>query len=88
MPTVAETVPNFSNDGWMALVAPAGTPQPIIERLNAESVKILKSSDVTARIAEFGLQTVGNSAAECAAVMQSEYEKWGKIARQYDIHID
>jgi tripartite-type tricarboxylate transporter receptor subunit TctC len=88
VPTVAETVPSFSNDGWMALVAPAGTPQPIIERLNAEAVKILKSSDVTARIAEFGLQTVGNSVAECTAVMQSEFEKWGKIARQYDIHVD
>lgn len=88
VPTVAEAVPNFSNDGWMALVAPAGTPQPIIERVNAEAVKILKSSDVTARIAELGLQTVGNSVAECTAVMQSEFEKWGKIARQYDIHVD
>ena len=88
VPTVAETVPNFSNDGWMALAVPAGTPQPIIDRLNAEAVKVLKSNDVRSRIADLGLQAVGGTAAECASLMRSEYEKWGKIARQYDIRAE
>jgi tripartite-type tricarboxylate transporter receptor subunit TctC len=88
VPAVAETVPNFSNDGWMALVAPAGTPQPIVERLNVEAVKVLKSADVRSRIADLGLEAVGGTAAECAALMKAEYEKWGKIARQYDIRAE
>jgi tripartite-type tricarboxylate transporter receptor subunit TctC len=88
VPAVAETVPNFSNDGWMALVAPAGTPQPIIDRLNVEAVKVLKSIDVRSRIADLGLQAAGSTAAECAALMRSEYEKWGRIARQYDIRAE
>jgi tripartite-type tricarboxylate transporter receptor subunit TctC len=88
VPTVAETVPGFSNDGWMALLAPARTPQAIVERLNAETVKILKSPDVAVRIGELGLQAAGSSISDLAVLMQSEFHKWGKIARQYNIQTD
>jgi len=88
VPTVGETVPNFSNDGWMALMVPAGTPQPIVDRLNTEAVKALKSNDVRSRIADLGLQAAGGTAAECGSLMKAEYDKWGKIARQYDIRAD
>ena len=88
VPTVGETVPSFNNDGWMALMVPAGTPQPIVSRLNAEAAKALKSDDVRSRIADLGLQAVGGTAAECASLMKAEYDKWGKIARQYDIRAD
>ena len=88
VPTVAETLPAFAHDGWMALVVPAGTPGSIVERLNTEAAKILKSDDVRTRIAELGLQTVGGSITDCAALMRAESDKWGKLARQYNIRVD
>jgi tripartite-type tricarboxylate transporter receptor subunit TctC len=88
VPTVAETLPTFAHDGWMALLVPAGTPTSIAERLNTEAVKILKSDDVRAKIAELGLRTVGSSMADCAALMRAESDKWGKIAHQYGIRVE
>lgn len=88
VPTVAETVPNFDNDGWMALVAPAGTPSAVIGRLNAEAVRALKAPEVRSRIADLGLQAVGSTADQCSALIKSEFDKWGKIARQYQIRAD
>ncbi|CAN7492608.1 tripartite tricarboxylate transporter substrate binding protein [Variovorax sp. LjRoot290] len=88
VPAVAEIVPNFDNDGWMALVAPAGTPPAVIDRLNAEAVKALKAPEVRSRIADLGLQAVGSTAGQCSALIKSEFDKWGKIARQYQIRAD
>lgn len=88
VPAIAEAVPNFDNDGWMALVAPAGTPGAIIDRLNVEAVKALNAPEVRARIADLGLQAVGSTAGQCSALIKSEFDKWGKIARQYQIRAD
>lgn len=66
VPAIAEAVPNFDNDGWMALVAPAGTPLAIIDRLNVEAVKALNTPEVRSRIADLGLQAVGSTAASRA----------------------
>ena len=88
VPAIAEAVPNFDNDGWMALVAPAGTPGAIIDRLNVEAVKALNTPEVRSRIADLGLQAVGSTAGQCSALIKSEFDKWGKIARQYQIRAD
>ena len=88
VPAIAEAVPNFDNDGWMALVAPAGTPGAIIDRLNVEAVKALNTPEVRSRIADLGLQAVGSTAGQCSALIRSEFDKWGKIARQYQIRAD
>ncbi len=88
VPTVSETLPGYSADGWQGFVVPAGTPAPIVARLNAEVVRALKSTEVSARLTEFGLQPVGNSADEFTAVMRLESEKWGRIARENKIRIE
>ena len=79
LPTVAESVPGFSIDSWYGIVAPAGTPQPIIRKLNAEIVRIMSTPAVVGYLAKEGAVPKGSSPAELAATMQAELAKWGKV---------
>ena len=58
IPTVAETLPGFEATTWFAMFAPAGTPRPIIDKLNAEAVRIFKLPDVQERLQKLGLEPV------------------------------
>jgi tripartite-type tricarboxylate transporter receptor subunit TctC len=88
VPTVAETLPGYSADGWQALVVPSSTPREIAQRLNTEVVKILHSPDIVARLAHLGLVPMGNSIDSFATSMRQEHEKWGKIARDNQIRVE
>jgi len=88
VPTVAETLPGYTADGWQAFVVPSATPREITQRLNAETVKILRSPEVATRLAEYGLQAMGNTTEAFALAMRQEYEKWGKIARNNQIRVE
>ena len=83
MPTVAE----FGVPGYVALihygmVAPAGTPRPIVERLNAELNAALKSDDVRARIADEGGDPLAGTPEQQAADIDAEETKWGAVVRK------
>ena len=88
VPTVAETLPGYVADGWQGFVVPASTPREIAQRLNAETVKILKSPDIVGRLADYGLLPMGNSIDQFAVAMKQEYDKWGKIARDNQIRVE
>ena len=64
IPTVAETLPGFQTTLWYALLAPAGTPQPIIRRVHTDAVKIIKSPEFTQQLQSQGAEPVGNSPQE------------------------
>ena len=82
VPSVAEAgVPDFDVTVWFGLLAPANTPAPIIERLNAECRKALAEPDVKARFAAQGVDTVGSSVEAFAALIQAETRKWIEIVR-------
>ncbi len=82
MPTVAEAgVPGYEADLWLGLVAPVGTPAAIINRLHAETVKILQRPDVRANFAQQGTETIGSTPAQFAAVLKQDVEKWGKVVK-------
>jgi len=66
---------------WFGIAAPAGTPRPVIERLNAEFVKALRSPDVVKRLAEVGVDVVANSPDEFAAMIKSETARWGEVVK-------
>jgi tripartite-type tricarboxylate transporter receptor subunit TctC len=66
---------------WYAVVAPAGTPAPIVARLNTEIGRALQSADIKQRIGEQGLDLKPGSPADLAAFMKSEYEKWDKVLK-------
>jgi tripartite-type tricarboxylate transporter receptor subunit TctC len=81
VPPVGDTVPGYEAMQWYGLVAPAGTPGPVIARLNAEAVKALQSDEMREKLALDGAQPVGSSPAEFGALIKSELEKWARVAR-------
>ena len=74
LPTLNESgFAGFDVTSWFALMAPAGTPQPIIDKLNGEVVRILAQPDTRQKLADLGMEVVGNSPAELAAVIRTRF---------------
>ncbi len=89
VPTVAETViPNFEVIGWAGLMAPAGTPMPIVEKINADSRASLADPAIANRIAEMGGIAGGNPQPEFSAYVASEAARWRQIVRDANIRVD
>ena len=89
VPTVDESgVPGFEATLWAGLVAPAGTPATIVRKLHAETVKALAQRDLRAKFVELGMEVIGNSPDEFAAVIKSEIPKWAKLVREAGIKPD
>jgi tripartite-type tricarboxylate transporter receptor subunit TctC len=83
VPTIAEAgYPGFEAVGWIGLVAPAKTPLAILDKLNAEIVRILQQPDVKERLNALAFTPVPGTRAEFAAFMKSEIAKWGKAVRE------
>jgi tripartite-type tricarboxylate transporter receptor subunit TctC len=81
-PTIAEAgVPGYEHSSWVGILAPNGTPRAIIGRLNAESVKVVQAADAQAYLLKFGMEAVGSSSAEYAALIKTEIAKWMKVAK-------
>src|SRR6201985_438081 len=88
LPTMAESgYPGFEAVPWFGLMAPAGTPQYIIDKLHDETIKALARPDVRKRFDELGLDPIGNSPAEFAAVIKKEIPEWGKVIKDADIKL-
>jgi tripartite-type tricarboxylate transporter receptor subunit TctC len=82
VPPVAEAgVPGYEAMQWYGIVAPAGTPAPIIARLHAEAAKALKSDEMKEKLAVDGAQPVGSTSAEFAALIRRELDKWTRVVR-------
>ena len=81
VPTVAESVPNFEVLGWVGLVGPAGIPQPIVDRLRTEIVKIMKMPDVIKAFAGIGFDARTSSSEEFAALIAQDLKLWDPIIR-------
>jgi len=73
---------------WQGVFVPAKTPKEIVVRLNAEIVKTLADPKVRERYAQNGLEPVGNTPEQFAAVVQGDYEKYGRLVRELKIKID
>jgi len=86
VPTVAESYPGFEMIGWYGVQVPAGTPKPIITKLHSEIVKALKMPDVQERIRALGMESVGSSPDEFAAIIKKEIQKWAKVIKDSNIH--
>lgn len=83
LPTVAEAgFPGFQSTAWIGMVAPAKTPGPIIERMSAELVRIIRSDDVRERMRGIYFQAIGTTPEGLATLMREEVERWGKVIRQ------
>jgi tripartite-type tricarboxylate transporter receptor subunit TctC len=78
-PTIDEAVPGVVNVGWNGLLAPAGTPAPIIDKLNAATVAALKMPDIIAKMKLQGLHPLSSTPAEFASLLVSEVDHWAKV---------
>lgn len=82
LPTVAESgLPGFDAASWYALLAPAGTPVPILERMQREVAKALKLPDVKEKFGTEGLEPAGLTPEESRKLLTAEIEKWGKVVK-------
>jgi tripartite-type tricarboxylate transporter receptor subunit TctC len=88
VPAIAEVVPGYVGDAWHGLLAPAGTPQAIVDKIAADTAKVLAMPEVRDKLAAIGLEAVGNTPAEFAAIVRKDYEKWGKVIRDANIKLD
>ena len=89
-------VPTFSESGltgievlsWYGILAPAGTPQAVIRRLNGEIVKILTQKDVRDRFTGLGTELVGNTPEQFSALIKADTVRWAKVVKDANIRID
>jgi tripartite-type tricarboxylate transporter receptor subunit TctC len=79
LPTMASIFPGFDVDNWYAMFMPAGTPKPIIDKLNAEILKAIKAPDVQEFMEKEGGQPVGSSPQELTDMMKREIAKYAKV---------
>ncbi|HEY3047656.1 MAG TPA: tripartite tricarboxylate transporter substrate binding protein [Polaromonas sp.] len=84
LPTMMESgIKNFQMSSWQAVYAPKRTPQPIVQRLNAEILKILKMPDVAAKLTDqLGMEIVGSTPEELAAHMKTEIARWAELVKK------
>ena len=89
VPTLNESgFPGFESSTYYGLLAPAGTPRPIINKLHGELVKIIQSPESVARLAGVGAVPVANTPEQFAEANRNDVAKWGKIIRENGIKAD
>ena len=89
LPTIAESgYPGFEVTLWYGLLAPAGTPAAIVRKLHLETVKALALPDLRAKLSSLGVEGIGNSPDEFAAVIKSGIPKWAKVIKDAGIKLD
>ena len=89
VPTVAEAgLPDFEVTTWYGILAPAGTPRNIIDRLNGELVKIMHAPELREKLAATGTEPLTSTPDEFAAYVQKEIAKWGDVIRKAGVKAD
>jgi tripartite-type tricarboxylate transporter receptor subunit TctC len=86
VPTLFEAgLPRLDVQTWIGFVAPAGTPAPIVDKLNLALNRILRSADMQAWLQKQGLDPIGGSPAAFGSEMRADFDKWGKVIRDLGI---
>jgi tripartite-type tricarboxylate transporter receptor subunit TctC len=88
VPTVAESLPGFEALNWFILAVRAGTPAPLVERLNEASRQAMKSEAMRAALERDGLSVVAGSTAQAREFLRSEFAKWDKVIRDRKLTAD
>jgi tripartite-type tricarboxylate transporter receptor subunit TctC len=83
VPTIAESgYPGFEAVGWIGIAAPAKTPAPVLDKLNAEIVRIINTPEMKERLATLAFTPVGDTRQQFSSFIQSEIAKWGKAVKE------
>lgn len=88
LPTVAEQgFPGFEAISWFALMAPAGTPKPILDKVRADALKVLADPEIQKKFLAIGLEVVGSTAEETRAAIAADIPKWEKVIKDANIKL-
>jgi len=82
IPTIAETVPGFMNTGWWGVLAPAGTPRPIVQTLNAAINKALTNPELVKKFFLYGVVPAPNSPEAFDAFIREDLQRWTKVIKE------
>jgi tripartite-type tricarboxylate transporter receptor subunit TctC len=89
VPTIAESgYAGFEANTWYGLLAPAGTPAPVVARLNAAANRVLAMPDVRQRLASEGGDALGGTPEQFAAFLRAEHAKWGRVVKESGAKLD
>jgi tripartite-type tricarboxylate transporter receptor subunit TctC len=88
VPPIAETVPGFECTTWVSIFALAGTPRAIIDQLNAEIGKALRDPGIASKLSGLTLDPTHRTPEEFAQRLKADYEKIGKVFREFDVKLD
>jgi tripartite-type tricarboxylate transporter receptor subunit TctC len=88
VPTVAETLPGFSVLSINGIVVSGRTPRDLVQRINADFGKLLQDPDVAKRLAELGIEPVGNSPEDFASFIRSEIARWTRVAKAANVKME
>jgi tripartite-type tricarboxylate transporter receptor subunit TctC len=87
-PLCRDAAPGLVAVNWWGVLLPAGTARPIVEKLNADTVKALADADVKKRFADLGVEAVSSTSAEFAAFIKSEMDTYSKLIREANIKVN
>jgi tripartite-type tricarboxylate transporter receptor subunit TctC len=85
IPTVAETMPGFAAETWFGIVAPAGTPHDVLEKINAAARQALAAADTRQRLTQLGMSNGSSTPEEFDAYIKSEIAKWSNVIKDANI---
>ena len=89
LPTLAEAgVRDYEASSWYGLLAPAGSPQTVITRMNTELVRVLERKDIRDRFASLGSVAAPGTPAEFATLIRRDYARWAKVIKDAGIKLD
>jgi len=88
VPTIAETLPGFECVNWYAMLAPAGTPAPIVGKINAEMVKMIADPPFAKRLTDLGSEPLSSTPAGLAAHMRKESDRWAGVIKSAGIKVE
>ena len=88
VPPIADTLPGFEAQSWTGMIAPAGTPKPIIDKVHAALLKALASPELREKLASQGVEVVGGTQTEFADWLALESQRWGKVIKDRNITIE
>ncbi len=85
VPPVADTLPGFESAGWFGLMAPTGTPKEVIEKVARDSARSIHTDEFRARLAQLGMEPVGNTPADFTVAIREQSARWAKVIKERNI---
>lgn len=87
-PIAADTLPNFSVGALLGFIAPAGTPQPVLKKIQLATTAALSSPELSKRFEEFGMAVVGSTPEQFEGFIKAEMTRWARVVKEADIRLN